>query len=210
MHNSSLLRMEWIEQNYISKINKDVIKILDIGSYDINGCYKPIFSNSKYEYIGLDISAGDNVDIVVDNPYFWSKIDTESFDVVISGQAFEHIEFIWATMAEIARVLKKDGLSCIIAPHGFPEHRYPVDCYRFFSDGMVALARYVKFDILHASTNCAPLDSNLTQWYSKFDADTMVIAKKPYFGDVQYVDLKTYKCIPIDQNLYRTELIQLI
>lgn len=31
------------------------------------------------------------------NPYDWQEIETDSFDLVISGQAFEHIEFFWIT-----------------------------------------------------------------------------------------------------------------
>lgn len=75
---------------------------------------------------------GPNVDVVLKNPYDWDAIESDSFDLVISGQAFEHIEFFWKTMEEMTRVLKKDGLLCLIAPNGFGEHRYPVDCYRFF------------------------------------------------------------------------------
>jgi hypothetical protein len=37
---------------------------------------------------------------------------------VVSGQAFEHIEFIWLTILEIARVLKTNGLAVIIARRG--------------------------------------------------------------------------------------------
>ncbi len=206
MHLGSMLRMKWFEENYASKIHKEKIKVLDVGSYDVNGSYKDIFADKKYEYVGLDMEKGPNVDIVLKNPYDWSEIETDSFDIIISGQAFEHIEFIWITMAEMARVLKKDGLLCIIAPNGFGEHRYPVDCYRFFSDGMVALARYAGTEPLHAHTNCAP-DSNYTYWYSKTQADSMLIAKKPYSGQTKYADLKTYVCIPADLEALRTGLI---
>ena len=130
--------MQWFVDNYASKINKREVKVLDVGSYDVNGSYKHLFNEQKYTYTGLDMEDGPNVDIVLRNPYDWEAIDADSFDVVISGQAFEHIEFFWKIMEEMTRVLKKDGLLCIIAPNGFGEHRYPVDCYRFFTDGMLA------------------------------------------------------------------------
>ena len=206
MHKSSILRMNWFVETYVSKIISDKISILDVGSYDVNGSYRKIFNDKKYEYHGLDMEKGPNVDIVLKNPYDWAEIETESFDVVISGQAFEHIEFFWITMAEMARVLKKDGLLCIIAPNGFKEHRYPVDCYRFFSDGMVALARYVSLETLHSHTNCAP-GSYSADWYSKKKADSVIVAKKPYSGKPEFVNLKTYKCIPSDHEILRTGLI---
>lgn len=206
MHKSSILRMKWFEENYASKISKDKIKVLDVGSYDVNGSYKHIFLDKKYEYIGLDMEEGPNVDIVLKNPYDWNEIPTDTFDVIISGQAFEHIEFFWITMAEMARIVKKDGLLCIIAPKGCEEHRYPVDCYRFFSDGMVALARYVSLEPLHTHTNCSP-DLDYTDWYSKTNADSLLVAKKPYSGQAKYVNLKTYKCLPANQEILRTGLI---
>lgn len=172
----------------------------------MNGSYRELFQNEKYHYIGLDMEPGANVDIVLRNPYDWETIETDSYDIVISGQAFEHIEFFWITMAEMARVIKKDGLLCLVAPHGFAEHRYPVDCYRFFSDGLVALSRYVGLEALHAHTNCAPTLSH-KQWFSEINADTMLVAKKPYEGLPQFPDLRTYRCVPVNQDAIRTGLV---
>lgn len=206
MHQSSILRMKWFVNNYSSRIKKDKIRVLDVGSYDVNGSYKHLFTDSKFEYTGLDMEKGPNVDLVLQNPYNWKELETDSYDIVISGQAFEHVEFFWVTMSEMTRVLKKDGLMCIIAPNGFEEHRYPVDCYRFFTDGMVALARYVNLEVLHAHTNAAPNKSD-SEWYSKEAADAMLVAQKPYSGTTTYVDLNTYKCIPVDQDKIRSGLI---
>ena len=41
MHVSSILRMRWFVENYASKINKSEVKVLDVGSYDVN-TLKPI------------------------------------------------------------------------------------------------------------------------------------------------------------------------
>jgi SAM-dependent methyltransferase len=206
MHNGSILRMQWFVENYSSKLIKDKIKVLDVGSHDVNGSFKPLFVDEKYEYIGLDMEAGSNVDIVLRNPYDWNELKTDNYDIVISGQAFEHIEFFWITISEMARVLKKDGLLCIIAPSGFAEHRYPVDCYRFFTDGMVALARYVSLEILHAHTNCGPNPESI-DWYNPIAADSVLIAKKSYYGPAKYVNLKTYVCVPPDHVILRTGLV---
>ncbi len=64
----------------------------------------------------MDIQEGPNVDIVVSDIYNWIEIEDSSFDVVISGQAFEHMEFFWKAIKEIERILKPGGLCCIIAP----------------------------------------------------------------------------------------------
>lgn len=36
---------------------------------------------------------GPNVDLVPKDIYYWEEITDESFDLVISGQVFEHIEY---------------------------------------------------------------------------------------------------------------------
>jgi len=206
MHVNSISRMKWFLDNFVSKTEKKRIKVLDVGSYDMNGSYRHLFVDERFEYCGMDMVPGPNVDIAMKNPYVWNSIETDTFDLVISGQAFEHAEFFWITMGEMARVLKKDGLLCIIAPNNFFEHRTPVDCYRFFTDGMVALARYVSLEVIHAHTNCAPTAKS-TKWFSLNLADSMLIAKKPYAGATQFVNLETYVCIPPDQERLRGALV---
>jgi SAM-dependent methyltransferase len=109
---------------------------------------------------------GPNVDIAVKSPYKWNEINDNYCDVVISGQAFEHIEFPWITISEITRIVKPCGLVCIIAPNGLGLHRYPVDCWRYYSDGMIALAKYAGLEVLHVSVNQAPKNASL-EWYGR-------------------------------------------
>ena len=202
MHPSSLLRMQWFIKTYADKLPQEKVKVLDVGSYSVNGTYRDLFDEARYEYTGLDMEEGPNVDIVLKNPYDWSAVQSDTFEIVISGQAFEHIEFFWKTMEEMTRVLKKGGLLCLIVPNGFGEHRYPVDCYRFFTDGMIALARYVGIEPLHAHTNCAPNASDV-YWYSTTEADSMLIARKNFEGMARHPDFQTYRCVPVDQDQFK-------
>lgn len=128
------------------------LKILDVGSMEVNesGTYKPHFQKTPWLYMGCDLSAGPNVDVVLENPYLFPFSD-EYFDVVISGQAFEHIEFFWLTAKEIARVTKKWGLFCLIVPSAGQVHRFPVDCWRFYEDGLRSIAKWMWFEVLDAS-----------------------------------------------------------
>ena len=185
--------MKWFANTYLE--GRRGLNILDVGSYNVNGNYRDIFEQKGHRYIGLDMEEGPNVDIKPNSTYEWDEIVDDSYDVVVSGQAFEHIEYFWVIMEEMVRVTKKDGLICIIAPQGFEEHRYPVDCWRFFTDGMVALARYCNLELLHAHTNRAPSKAE-KKWYSEKCADTMLIARKNYSGRTRRVSLKDYKCIP--------------
>lgn len=162
MHQSSINKMTaFCDDHLLSKINEK-LQILDLGSQDVNGSYRPIFMQPNWTYIGLDMAAGNNVDIVLKTPYVWKEIASGSADVVISGQAFEHIQYIWITILEIARVLKPGGICCILAPSSGPEHRYPMDCWRFYPDGMISLANFAQMDVLEATT----------QWQDLGDADS--------------------------------------
>jgi len=82
------------------------IKVLDVGSLDINGSNKPLFDNC--EYIGLDIAPGKNVDIVcIAHEYLAPE---EAFDTIISTECFEHDMYLSKTLLSIVRMLKPGGL----------------------------------------------------------------------------------------------------
>ena len=94
MHKSSYLKMKYFKNTYLNP--NEELNILDIGSFDKTNDfnYGLILNEKKWTYHGLDLREGNNIDIVVENPYDWKdKVKDESYDVVVSGQAFEHIEF---------------------------------------------------------------------------------------------------------------------
>ena len=169
MHRSSYLKMQYFKDNYLNP--DDELKILDIGSFDRDGNYNYglILNEDKWTYHGLDLNEGNNVDIVVEDPYDWKEIPDESYDVIVSGQAFEHIEFFWLILDQIKRILKPEGLLCIIVPSSGEVHRNPYDCYRFQEDGMKAMAKYIDFQVLETGTR----SDDVNQWN-----DSHLIAKK--------------------------------
>lgn len=198
--------MKWFRDTFVASTAK--MKVLDVGSFDVNGSYKHLFPEPGFEYIGIDMTPGPNVDLVPKDPYSWQEIKTGNFDVVISGQALEHSEFFWLTMSEMVRVLKPGGLICIIVPNGFGEHRYPVDCWRFFTDGLVALARYTSLEVIHAHTNCTPLTNPIQlAWLNRAKADSMLVAKKPYAGATRILETNSYKCKPADHKKLRKGML---
>lgn len=185
MHRTSYLKMDYFKQNYLNP--QDTLKILDIGSFDKTGNYNygRILNEENWTYHGLDLQEGNNVDIVIENPYEWNEIEDESYDVIVSGQAFEHIEFFWLTMGQIKRVLKPGGICCIIAPSAGPVHRNPYDCWRFNENGMRSLAKYVDFDILESGTNETETEN---PWH-----DSFVIAQKPFENTSDELDRRMDK-----------------
>jgi SAM-dependent methyltransferase len=177
MHPSSFDKMRAFAEKYMTAQRAEPLVILDLGSQDFNGSYRPLFAQPPWRYRGLDMAAGKNVDVVLRDPYRWREIKSAGADVIISGQTFEHTEFFWLTMREIARALKPGGLCCIIAPSAGDEHRYPVDCWRFYPDGLRAAARYAGLEILEASTQWEDLsqyDNESNKWH-----DSLLVARRP-------------------------------
>ena len=134
--------------------------ILEIGSFDSNQDpfnYGLLFNEKNWNYYGMDIKEGPNVDLVVSDIYNWVEINDESYDVVVSGQAFEHMEFFWKAIVEIERILKSGGFCCIIAPSTGPVHRNPYDCYRFTAEGMQSIGKYAGLEVLESYTQASPV-----------------------------------------------------
>ena len=157
MHKNSHSKMEWFKNNYLS--TSDYLNILDVGSLDAAGDYNysDIFNEKNWKYTGLDVKAGNNVDIVVTDIYNWFEIEDDTYDVIISGQFCEHLEYFWLTMNQIERVLKPEGILCIIVPSAGHKHGGDeLNCYRFHEDGLKALAKYVNLEILNVSVDNRP------------------------------------------------------
>jgi len=153
VHLSSLEHVERLVAKYLD--SQPALTILDIGSYDVNGSYKPFFTRPNWAYVGVDLAPGPNVDVALTSPYRL-PFSSHSADVIVSGQAFEHIEFFWLTWLEMARVLRPGGLIFLLAPSRGYEHRHPQDCWRFYPDSYHALARYGGLELLEVQTDWEP------------------------------------------------------
>jgi SAM-dependent methyltransferase len=212
MHQSSIDKMTYFKDKYLLDRQSEQLVILDLGSQNIGGSYKPIFDCENWRYVGVDLAEGENVDVVLQDAYQWNEIQSNSIDVLISGQTLEHVEYFWITIMEIVRVMKPGGLCCMIAPSSGYEHRYPVDCWRFYPDGMRAIAQFAKLEVLET----------FTQWKDEEYADgsnvwhdSVLIASKSLETDgsisasilfnERYVDILTERG---QIDMYRLQLLR--
>jgi SAM-dependent methyltransferase len=179
MHETSIDKMNAFCRAYLGPYQDQPLDILDLGSAakGEHPTYRPVFACLPWRYVGADLEPGRNVDQLLASPYDWTELADSSFDVVISGQTFEHIEYIWLTILEITRVLRSNGLVALIAPGCGPVHRYPTDCWRIYPDGFCALARYAGLTTLevHMQTRFAyPRSSAGGAW-----CDSVAVMQKP-------------------------------
>ena len=61
-------------------------------------------SRPRSSTVGLDLDESPNAEFAPQDPFSWAESPDESFDVVISGQTFEHDPFFWVTAAEMTHV----------------------------------------------------------------------------------------------------------
>jgi SAM-dependent methyltransferase len=106
----------------VADANRDLVRdgrVLEIGSYDVNGTIRSLFSRSA-EYVGVDLTEGPGVDVISFGHEYTS--DTP-FDAAISGECFEHDPHWVDSLANMIRLTRPGGLvafSC--ASRGRPEH----------------------------------------------------------------------------------------
>ncbi len=94
-------------------------KVLDVGSGDINGNNRNLFTNC--DYTGNDVAAGKNVTIVCKTSEL--PFEDETFDTIISSECFEHDPEWKESLLKITRLLKPGGLLLFTcASTDRPEH----------------------------------------------------------------------------------------
>lgn len=82
------------------------VRVLEIGSLNINGSVRDFFSDC--EYTGVDIGPGPGVDVVYEGQKFPG--DDRYYDTVISAECFEHNPYWFETFFNMWRMLKPGGL----------------------------------------------------------------------------------------------------
>ena len=146
-------------------------KVLEIGSLDINGTIRTLFSDC--EYIGLDIGPGKGVDVICEGQKY--DAPDESFDVVISCEAMEHNPFWAETLTNMIRELKPGGLmvmSC--ATVGRAEH---------------GTTRVTPWTSPHTVDKGWNYYKNLTKWHISGKVDLSSFSAKGFVHHWQTFDL---------------------
>ena len=142
MHIESMNLMNFFVDKYL--IDMKGCSVLDVGARNVHpedqDSYSSIFK-PDFKYFGMDVEPGNNVDIVG-----FENLKDKIFDIVISGQTMEHVNHPWDWLKSLTPFFSK--YICIIAPHKFNEHRYPIDTYRYLPDGMRDLFNYAKIEIV--------------------------------------------------------------
>ena len=147
--------------DFVAQFQTDkVVKVLEIGSRNINGSVRSLFPNAIWS--GVDKNGGDGVDIVVDATEY---IHDEEVDFVISCESLEHIKNWRKALSNAIKSLKYDGRLIITCsghgrlPHSgenggmlFPNEHYrnlsPEEISQYLSTNemLVEISQKVEYD----------------------------------------------------------------
>ncbi len=92
---------------------------------------------AEWEYVGLDIKEGPNVDVVGDAHDLVDAVGRDGFDAVFSIATFEHLAMPWKAVLAVNQVLISKAWSIWARAPGLHEH--PVDFWRFSDQAWRAL-----------------------------------------------------------------------
>lgn len=92
------------------------------------------------EYVGVDISPGNGVDLLLPAERISEEFGPNRFDIVLSTEMLEHVRDWRTVIASMKRVCKPDGkLVVTTRSKGYPFHAAPHDYWRFELDDMLAI-----------------------------------------------------------------------
>ncbi|MFK7863735.1 MAG: methyltransferase domain-containing protein, partial [Pseudohongiellaceae bacterium] len=122
--------------------------LIELGSRARSGnTYKQHFPTLD-QYTGVDISPGDNVDLVGDLHQL-SKAVNQRYDFALSISVFEHLLMPWVAATELNKSLKLGGIAYIQSHPAYPLHDEPWDFFRFSKEAWRGLFNHLTgFEVL--------------------------------------------------------------
>lgn len=100
--------MDWVQSSFAEwRYSRpgQRFNVLEIGSLDINGSVRHIFSPFARSYLGIDMQEGPGVDLVADASTFSTEDD---YDIVVCCEVFEHSP-VWRDIVSNAHSLMRTG-----------------------------------------------------------------------------------------------------
>lgn len=182
MHPSAHAQMGLSIQRYMEKGQR--YRVLDFGSGTSPRqtlTHRNLLSEYDCDYTGVDVREGNNIDIVMKKPYR-IPLKSKSVDIVLSGQVFEHVPFFWASLLEIARVMKPRAYFFMTVPSRGHVHT-AYDCWRIYPDGLRAMAAWSRLTLREAFTDFPPTIQDGTGRPRKMHDFAEINSENYYWGD---------------------------
>lgn len=106
-------------------------RLLEVGSRARSGVVRRDLAPAGWEYSGLDVMDGPNVDVVGDAHRLSSLYPRHHFDAIMACSVLEHLMMPWKFVVELNRVLKPGAIGVFTTHQCWPLHDQPWDFWRF-------------------------------------------------------------------------------
>ncbi|MEO7036164.1 MAG: class I SAM-dependent methyltransferase [Polyangiaceae bacterium] len=173
-------------------------RLLDVGCGDKP--YEHLFTPYVSEYLGIEHEASFSAtsashanrgpDMLYDGRRL--PFADRSFDTVLNVQVLEHTPHPAALVAEMARVLKDDGVLLLSAPFQFRLHEQPHDYYRYSPHGLRVLCAAAGLEVVEVhnqgslwSVLAHKLNSYLAFRVARVGGLAQAMGKLPHEGRAQ-------------------------
>ena len=156
---ASVNGLEWID-NYLHRVGS---RVLEVGSkkykdhafLDLKNHLRE--KSEAVSVIGCDLSAGENVDVVVDLTAPRDEVlqafgGKAAFDTVFCISVLEHVPNVFAAAKNIHELLRPGGSLFLSVPFVFRYHGYPGDLWRFTPEAVLHLFPDIDFKDMKYST----------------------------------------------------------
>jgi SAM-dependent methyltransferase len=145
--------------------NRPPGRVLELGARARSGITRRQLIPPGWDYLGLDIVAGENVDVVGDAHELARLFAGIQFDAIFSISVFEHLAMPWKVAVEMNRVLVPGGLVFTQSHQSWPMHELPWDFWRFSEQAWAALFNPATgFEIVERGL-AEPLDMVARRWH---------------------------------------------
>ena len=113
--------------------------VLEVGSkdYGSTASFREFYAGA--EYVGVDMSEGKGVDVVVDLTESLGPLAESHFALGICCSVLEHVKKPWLFAANLTRLIRPGGRLYMSVPWVWRYHAYPDDYFRFSHRGVISL-----------------------------------------------------------------------
>ena len=159
-------------------------RVLEIGSYDVNGSMRALFAPAAV-FHGVDLVEGPGVDRVIRGAEIGDP--DGAWDIVLSGECFEHDDDWSSTLATMVRLARSGGLVAFTcASRGRVEHGTRRTTAGE-SPGTQAVGQDHYRNVREHEVRALPLD----EWFSDYSIHYAPLAADLYFAGVRRGEAST-------------------